>query len=125
MMGAMGAEFEMDLVGVELRHLHRLLDEVVEAVGLLVDDGEEFGARGIVECLLREQRGYRSFDRRERGAQLMGDGVEQSGAQALALLGGLGAGGVFQRLGALDGHGDEAGEGLHGLAREGGGFDEE
>ena len=51
------AEFELDFVGVELGHLDGLLDEVVEAVGLFVDDGEEFGAGSVVEGRLGEQRG--------------------------------------------------------------------
>ena len=118
-------EFEMDLVGVELRHLDGLFDEVVEAVGLFVDDGEEFGAGLSVEGLLGEERADGGLDGGERRAKFMGDGVEQGGAEALAFFGSLGAGGVFEGVGALDRHGDEAAESFHGLARERGGFEQE
>ena len=104
---------------IQLRHLHGLFDEAVQAVGLLVDDVEQLVARGLVQRRLREQRGDGRLDRGERGAQLVGDGVEQRGAQALGLLGGFGAGAVFQGLGALNGHGDQPAERLHGLARQG------
>ena len=75
--------------------------------------------------VLREQRADGGLDGGERGAQLVGDGVEQRGAQALGLLGGLGAGGVFEGFGALDGHGDEAAEGFHGFAREADAFEQQ
>ena len=42
-------DFQLNLVGVELRHLDGLLDEVVEAVGLLIDDGEQLMLRWRVE----------------------------------------------------------------------------
>src|SRR6185312_11170167 len=34
-------KIELDLVGVELRHLDRFADQTVEAIALLVDDGQQ------------------------------------------------------------------------------------
>ncbi len=121
----LGTEFELNLVVVELGHLNGLFDETIEAVGLLVDDGEKFGAGFWVKGLLREKRGDGCFDRGERGAEFMGDGVEERGAEALVLFGGVGAGGVLKRVGAFDGHRHDARQGLHGLARKSNGFEEQ
>ena len=40
-------QVELDFVCVELGHLDGLLDEVVEAVGLLVDDGEQVASAPV------------------------------------------------------------------------------
>jgi len=69
--------------GLELGHIHHSLNEVVKAIGLLLDDliklllhfsGNRFFANG----------GDGRFDRCQGRAQIVGDGVEQGGLQLLA-----------------------------------------
>ncbi len=83
-----GDEVHFDLLGVELRYFDGFRDEPVEAVTFFVNDGEEFdGLLGSdAGC---EKRGCGALDGGERRAQLVGDGVDDEGAEALAFLGGL------------------------------------
>jgi two-component system sensor histidine kinase KdpD len=98
------ADLELDIAGVEAGHLGGLFDETVEAVALFVDEGG-----------LGEERGDGGLDGGEWCAEIVGDGVEECGAEALALVGGVGAGQFFDGGGTLDGDGDEAAHGLEGL----------
>ena len=75
----------------------RLPTSAVEPVDLLVDGGQELLALGLrrpVDVGL-EQAGDRRLDRRQRRAQVVGDGPQQGGAQGV----GLGQGRRIGRLG--------------------------
>ena len=81
---------QFDLVGVELGHLRGFADQAVETIGFFVDHGKQFLALCLVQGVIREQARDGGFDPGERSAQLMRDGIEQDGAQVLALVSGFG-----------------------------------
>lgn len=144
-----GSEGHVDLLSVELGHFNGLGDEPVKAVGLFVDDGEQFVSlvggewSGVGGCVGRfmigrgmngrgmnggvvEQEGRdRGFDGGERGAQLVGDGVDHERAEALTFLGGFGACDVIEGLCAVEGDADESADGLEGVGGELNAFDDE
>ena len=108
-----GFETELDFVGVELRHLGSFADQAVQAVALLVDDGQQFVfSSGGMRFDAAEQRSHRCFDGGERRAKFVGDGIEQHRAQLFAFARGFGAAQFFDRAGALDGDRDQAADRL-------------
>ena len=113
-----GSEVHVHLLGFDLRHLDCLTDEAVEPVAFFVDDGEEFATVGEVDVVAGEQGGGGAFDGGERGSELVGDGVEDEVAEALAFLVGLIFRDVFERLCAVERDGDEAADGLVAFGRE-------
>jgi len=114
----------VDLLGVELGHFDGVGDELVEAVTLFVDDGEEFVA-GVGGEGHGEQGADGGFDGGEGSAEVVGDGVEHDAAEPLALFGGFGAGDLLDGAGAVEGDGDETAEGFEGLAGEGNAAEDE
>jgi hypothetical protein len=109
--------FEVDLAGFDARHGDDLGGELVEAVGFLIDDGEQF-AVGLAGA--GDQAGDSGFDGGERGFDVVGQGVEEGSFEDLALAGGLGVAGVFEGAGLFDGDGQEVGDSAnHGLGGEG------
>lgn len=113
-----GGEVHVHFLGFNLRHLDGLADEPVEPVAFFVDDGKELLTVGGVDVVAAEQGGGGAFDGGERGSELVGDGVEDEGAEALAFLVGLVFGDIFERLCAVERDRDEAADGLVAFCRE-------
>ncbi len=111
-------KFEFDFAGVQARHFAGFADEAIQTIGFFVDDGEKFLALAIGDAGVREQVRNGRFDGSERGAQRVGDGIKQRGAQALAFAGGFGEAELLDGAGAFDGDGDERADGFQSLARE-------
>jgi hypothetical protein len=74
-----GLKSELDFAGFELGHFTGFFDKAIQTVALFVDDGEEFAALSGVGMLGREQAADSGFHRSERRAEIVGNGVEQSG----------------------------------------------
>ncbi len=98
--------------GIQLGHFDGLADESVEAGALLLDDGGELGALGLGQLGLADESGGGGADGGERGTQVVGNGVEQGGAQALTLAGGFEAAGALEGGGAFESDGDEVADGF-------------
>ncbi len=113
-----GLKIELDFAGFELGHFAGFFDEMIQAIALFVDDGEEFFALGWVGILGGQKAADGGFHRGERRAEVVGDGVEQGGFEALALALGFCLAELFDGARALDGDGDERADGFDGLARE-------
>ncbi len=113
-----GHEVHTNLVCIEPRHFHGLADEPVEPVAFLVDDGEQFAAILLRDLRREKQSACGTFDRGERGAKLVGDGVEHEGAELLAFFACFAPGGVFERLRAVEGDGDQAADGFQAFRGE-------
>ncbi len=75
-----------DGAGLQAGHVEQVADEVVEAVGALLDRLQELGPVLLRPLHVRRtQRRHRRLDPGERGAQVVADGGEQRGADAVAL----------------------------------------
>ena len=87
------------------------MDEIVQAVGLDVDERGQRAARfgGDVEPGIGEGGGRR-LDRGERSAQVVGDRGNQRPGQARHLLGHPGPQRLLAKLGTLDGQRDVVSE---------------
>ena len=115
--GGLRYEAHADFERVELGHFDGLSDEAVEAVGFFFDDGEQVGGAGSVETGGAESRDG-DLDGSKGGTELVGDGIHHHGAEALAFLGGLGAGDLFDGAGAIERDGNEATDSLEGAGGE-------
>src|SRR5208283_4528091 len=91
---------------------------MVETVGLLVDDGEQFLSSISLDLGRRKQRSDRQLDGGERRAEFVRDAVQQGGAQLLAFTRRLRSGEGFGRSCALNGNRDQAADRLQRLARK-------
>ena len=111
----MRLQVQLHGMGVELSHLRGFAHQPVQPVALLVDDGEQLLARCFVEFGVAEERLCGSFDGGKRGAKVVGDRIEQNGAEALAFASGLGMRQLFHRPGTFNGDGDQAADRLHAL----------
>ena len=94
------------------------MSPAVEAIGFFVDDGEQLLALCFVEVVIGEQAGDGGFDTGEWSAQFVSDGIEQNGAEVLALVSGLGLRKFFHGAGPFDGDSDHAAQGLKSGAGE-------
>ncbi len=75
-----------DGAGLQPGHVEQVAHQVVEPVGALLDAFEEFRAVLLRPGhVVRAQRADRRLDAGERGAQVVADGCEQRGADAVAL----------------------------------------
>src|SRR3974390_427649 len=110
--------FETDLTGFESGHFGRFFDQMIQAITLLVDDGKQLTLMALALGNGSEQISDGSFHAGKRRAEVMRDGVEESGLQALALTFGLGFADLFDGARALDGYGDKGADGVEGLARK-------
>ena len=113
-----GLKIEFDFAGFELGHFAGFFDEMVQAIALFVDDREKFFALGRIGILGSEEAADGGFHGGERRAEVVGDGIEQSGFEALALALGFGLAELLDGAGALDGDGDERADGFDGLAEK-------
>ena len=111
-------ELEFDFTGVQARHFTGFADQAIQAIGFFIDDGEKFLALAVGDAGVREQVGDGGLDGSERGAQRVGDGIEQRGAQAFAFAGRFGEAELLDGAGAFDGDGDQGADGFEGLARK-------
>ncbi len=111
--------------GLDAGHVEQVVDQPGQPVGLGVDGGQELVPLGVAPADLPvEQAGGRRLDRGQRGAQVVGDRVEQGGAQPVGLLQGQGPVALLLLLAPLHGQGGLVGEGGQdpplGLAEPGG-----
>ena len=113
-----GSEVQFDLVGIELSHFCGFAHQSVEAIGFFVNYGQQLLPLGFVEVVVREQAGDCCLDAGEWGAQFVGDGIEQDGAQIFALMSRFGLRELFDGSSALNGDADHAAQGLQSGARE-------
>ncbi len=65
-----------------------------------------------------QQAGHRRFHRGERGAEIVGDGIQQRGLQPFALPLGLRLAELFDGTRAFDGDGHQTAYGIERLARK-------
>ena len=71
-----------DHAGLEPAHVQQVADEGVQAVGFVLDRCEELGDVLVTPLDVRlAQAGHRRLDRRERGPEVMGHGLQQRGAR--------------------------------------------
>jgi hypothetical protein len=72
--------------GLQPAHVEQVADQGIQPVGLLVDGGQQLSGRlGGEGDVVLEQARDRGLDRRQWGAQVMGDGGQQRGAQLVGL----------------------------------------
>jgi hypothetical protein len=72
-----------DRAGFEPRHVQKIGDETVEALGFVLDRADQFVLRRVVETLaIGPEAGRRTQDRGQRRAQIVRDRGEQRRAQA-------------------------------------------
>ena len=109
---------QFEFTGVEASHFSGVTDELIQAVALLVDDGEKFVR--LVDRWPREWKkaSDRNFDGSERSAEVVSDGVEERGFELLPFPGSFGFSQVFDGAGAFEGDGDHRAEGLESLGGE-------
>ena len=98
--------------GLDAGHVEQVVDQPGEPVGLGVDGGQELVPLGVAPADLPvEQARGRRLDRGQRGAQVVGDRVEQGGAQPVGLLQGHRPVALLLLLALLDGQRGLVGEG--------------
>ena len=61
-LNAVSCEVHVDLLRVELRHLHGLGDKVIQAIALLIDDAEQLAPGGETDGVVEEKGGGGAFD---------------------------------------------------------------
>ncbi len=104
---------DADAAGLEARHVEEIVNQAIQAIGLLLDHLGQLAPRGRVEPrLLLDQRAGRAGDRRQRRAQVVGDRAEQGAPEPLRLGPEAGLLGFVHQRHALDGEGRLRGEGL-------------
>ena len=114
----MRLQIELEHPGIELRHLRGLADQSVQAVGLFVDDGQQFASSLIVESGAGQQGRNAGLDGRQRSAELVRHGIEQSGSQALMFLLGAVLAEGFKGASALDCQARQASQRIESFARQ-------
>ncbi len=114
----MRLQIELEHPGIELRHLRGLAHQAIQAVGLFVDDSQQFASALIVEGRARQQSRNAGLDGSQRRAEFVRHRIEQGGAQAfMFLLGAILAEG-FERAGALDRQSGQTSQRIQSFARE-------
>ncbi len=113
----LGCEFKLELAGIQASHLGGVADQLVEAVAFLVDDGQQLVGLGS-GFGGREQAGDGCLDGSERSAEVMGDGIEQGGFEALAFARGFGFSEFLDGACAFDGDGHQGAQGFEGAEGE-------
>lgn len=119
----MRCKIQFHFAGIQLSHLGGFADQAIQAIAFLVDDDEQLVLLAIVEATIGEQVRCRGFDGSERGAEGVGDGIEERGPQALTFSGGFGLTELFDGASALHRDGDKSAEGFKSLARKDGARD--
>jgi len=77
---------QAERAGLQPAHVEQVADQGIQPVGLLVDGGQQLGGRVRWERdVVLEQARDRGLDRCQGGAQVMGDGSQQRGAQLVGL----------------------------------------
>ena len=96
-------QHQLERAGLEPAHVEKVADEVVQAIGLLVDRGEQLGAGRLVERdVLLEQAGDRRLDRGQWRAQVVRHRGQERGAQVVRLREPFGRGGLGPEPAPLD-----------------------
>ncbi len=97
----------LDVVGLQARHVHRVVNQRLQVPRLLVGHFEQFGAAldGLIGR--RQQRRGGGADGSERRLEFVRHGVDERGAKLLAAARGLHLMGQVLRAGALQSDGDE------------------
>ena len=111
-------QMHLDYIGIDFSHFNRFADQRAQSRGLFIDDGRQVQPRGFVQALPLQQRGGRGADRGQRGAQFVGQGIDQRGAQPFSLAGGLHARRSLDRRGAGQCDGDLGAERRRHFARK-------
>jgi len=106
------ARIEAQRLGVETRHLDSLSDEAVKMGTFFFNHGDQIVALGFSHCGLTLQRRGSGTDCGQRSTQIVGDGVEDGGAQALAFARGFKPAGALESGRPLQRYRYEAGDGL-------------
>ena len=114
----MRLQIEFEHSGIELRHLRCLAHQTVQAIGLFVDDGQQFASALVVESGARQQSRDAGLDGSQRSAELVRDRIEQGSSQALVFLLRAILAERFQRAGALDGQPRQASQRIQGFPRK-------
>jgi len=82
--GELGRGVDLDDLGVDLGHFDGLADELVEAGAFFIDESGEVAAGWLVEIFIAAEHAGGGADGSKRGAQLVGERVDERGAEALA-----------------------------------------
>src|SRR2546422_9031831 len=98
---------ELQRARLEPRHLEKVLDETIQALGLLTHRLQELVTRLAVETgTAVEDRADRPRDGRQRGAEIVGDRDQQRVAKTLGLDAHLGVLSLVSQIRPLDGQRD-------------------
>src|SRR6185437_9022627 len=94
----------LDRAGLELGHVEQIGDKAVEPLRLVEDGGDEIDL-GLVVELKRQilERPGSANDRGQRGLQVVGNGGEKGGAQAIRFLPALGPVQIVDEVDTLNG----------------------
>src|ERR1700722_2910072 len=114
----MRRETEIGLASVQTRHFGCFTDEPIQAVTLLIDDGEKLAFLRIVQARVGKQVGDGRFDRGKRSAEIVRDRVEQRGAQTLSFPRRFGLAKLLDGAGALHRYRDQRSQRFERLPRQ-------
>src|SRR5260370_31554752 len=113
-----GNEMQFDFTRFELGHLRRFLNQVVKAVTLFVNDGEQFASLRWIQGSRRKEAGHSRFGGSKRSTKVVRDGIEESGFETFTLPLGFSLAELLDGASPFNGDGDEASNGVQSLPRK-------
>jgi hypothetical protein len=103
---------QAEVAGLQAEHLRRIVDESLQPVRFLADDRRKLVLAGAPGQLLREGAGG-GLHRRQRRLELVGDRIEERGAQLAAVPRRFGPGDGILPPRSFKRDGGQVGDGLH------------